>query len=299
MDSIDIATSHTPVQPNVFADKVWHYHFRELPFTFEEKRLKKMSGKYQENIFKTIQHWNKETNSEWVCRFFASVRLILSATSHINTANAVEDKNLMITSPYLRYYALLSLFRTVCYTLPEIKWDHGKMIRISHDNATKLTLSYLEKLDKHVAKAVKDLFKQVKNKRELTAYNAYLKETDATEIEYFLSICRLLVEIAQFNSELFESTLLEHDKFEQDTFPLLDDYLDKIAFFQVESYLSEDNNHQICNIAKKYPQPRNLMALMSNGYIDAHLHWWVGQDDFNAHSAEHFFGNRRIIFDVP
>lgn len=110
MSSLHIAADHTRTQPNVFANKTWQYQFRELPFVFEKKRLKKMAQKYQEHCAKTIQHWDKEKNSEWTCRFFAAAKLILSATSHINTANAIEDKNLQITSPYLRYYELLSLF---------------------------------------------------------------------------------------------------------------------------------------------------------------------------------------------
>lgn len=173
------------------------------------------------------------------------------------------------------------------------------MIRISHDHATKATLAYLEKFDDDVAKKVKELFKELKNKRELTAYNAFLAETDFTEIPRFLSISCLLVEIAQFNSELFETALLENEKKQEKEFALLESDLDKIAFFQTENYLSDGDSYQLCSIAKKCPQPKNLMALMTNGHIDARLNWWVGQDDFNEQSAAHFFGNRRIIFDVP
>lgn len=299
MNSLHIAANHTRAQPNVFANKTWQYPFRELPFVFEEKRLKKMAQKYQEHCAKTIQHWDKEKNSEWTCRFFAAAKLILSATSHINTANVIENKNLQITSPYLRYYALLSLFRTVCYTLLETKWDDGKLIRISHDNAAKLTFSYLEKFDDDAATKVKELFKELKNKRELTAYNACFVETDLTENARFLSTCCLLVEIAQFNSELFAVALFKNTTNEQKEFFLLESDLDKIAFFQTENYLSNGDNYQLCSLAKKHPQPKNLMVLMANGHIDARLNWWVGQDDFNEHGAKHFLGNRRIIFDVP
>lgn len=41
MNSLYIAANHTRAQPNVFANKTWQYPFRELPFVFEEKRLKK------------------------------------------------------------------------------------------------------------------------------------------------------------------------------------------------------------------------------------------------------------------
>lgn len=299
MDSLHITANHKRAQQNVFANKTWHYDFRELPFAFEEKRLKKMIGKYQQHNEKNIKHWTEEKNSEWTCRFFTAAKLLLSATLHINTANIIEDKNLLISSPYLRYYTLLSLFRIVCYTLPEVKWDKGKIIRLSHDHSAKYTFDYLEKFDEQVSKNVKDLFKELKNRRELTAYHASFFKTDVAENARFVSICCLLAEIAQFNSEIFETMLNENETAKTSNFPLIDEYLTKIAFLQSENHLGSSGDYELSSIVAKSPKPRNLISILTIGYIDSQLNWWSKQDDFNEHSAEHFFGDRRIIFDLP
>lgn len=298
MDSLPITADHKRAQQNFFAEKTWDYHFRELPFVFEEKRLKKMIDKYQEHNAKNIKNWNEEKNSEWTCRFFTAAKLLLSATLHINTANIIEDKNLLITSPYLRYYTLLSLFRIVCYTLPELKWEKGKVIRLSHDHSAKHTLDYLEKFDEQIAKNVKALLKELKNRRELTTYHASFFKTDAAENARFVSIFSLLAEIAQFNSEIFETMLNEDETAREADFAVIDNYLEKITFLQSENHLGS-SDYELPSIVAKSPKPRSLMSTLKTGYIDSQLNWWAKQDDFNEHSAEHFFGDRRIIFDLP
>lgn len=287
------------MQANSFAEKNWYYKFREINSIFDEKRCKKIANNIFNQYSKITVHWDKEKNSEWTCRFFMAAKLITVATSHVNSANIVDGRNLLITASHLRYEAILALLRAVCYTLPEHKWKNGKLIGISNNDATKWTLDYLQKFYDELTESIEITIKRLKDKRDLISYDAHLSNKTISENDIFLSLCTLLAETAQFNSELLEESLFEHGNYENLEFELLHKYLDKISV-KTTNYFSEGNdNYQLGSIASKYPQPRNLMNLMSKSYIDDSMYWWLQKDDFNDSYSPKLHGNRKIIFDIP
>lgn len=289
-------------QTTSFAGKNWYYPFREINITFDEKRCKKRIASISEQYSKFTDHWNTEKNSEWTCRFFIAAKLIGVATSHINAWKIVENRGLHITGASLKYYATLSLLRAVCCTLPNHKWNKGKIIQTSSEDASKWTLEYLKEFDPKFSKSIEKVIKDLEHKNESVSYEANSLEKVSVDNHDFLSACRLLAEIAQFNSELLEELLFERNFYDKKSeFTLLPKYLDEITFSKNDEHSHENmqSQQQLRLIAKKHPEPKNLMRLMTKGYIDNYFAWWFQKDDFNDHVIDKFDPKRQIIFDIP
>ncbi|MEI7839825.1 MAG: hypothetical protein WCJ11_04905 [Methylococcaceae bacterium] len=288
-------------QATPFAGKNWYYPFREINITFNEKRFKKrivsISGQYS----KITDFWNTEKNSEWTCRFFIAAKLIAVATSHINAWKIVESHGLHITASSLKYYATLSLLRAVCCTLPNHKWDKGKILQTSHEDASKWTVEYLQKFDAKLSKSIEKIIEELEHRNEFVSYEANSLEKVSADNDNFLSVCRLLAEIAQFNSELLEESLFERNFYDKSEFTLLPKYLDEITFSKNDVHASGNiqSQQQLRLIAKQYPEPKNLMGLMTKGYIDNYFAWWFQKDDFNDHVLHKMDPKRQIIFNIP
>jgi hypothetical protein len=63
---------------------------------------------------------------EWFIRRYAAVKLILSSTVMLSSANYAIARGLRIVRPYLLYYALFNTSRALVLLVPEQIWQHGK-----------------------------------------------------------------------------------------------------------------------------------------------------------------------------
>ena len=115
-----------------FAGRTWYYDFRELNSQFDEESCKKVAESLLVRYSKLTKDWDVEKNSEWLCRTYLSAKMIMTATLQLNAIEYSSEKNLRLVVPYLAYYSLLSLVRAVVYTLPEVPWDDGRLVSISH-----------------------------------------------------------------------------------------------------------------------------------------------------------------------
>ncbi len=200
--------------------------------------------------------------------------------------------------PYLRYYAVLSLLRAVCYTLPEHEWKDGNLIQISHAAAIDGALEHLHRFDGTVADSAEIEIRELKAERELISYRApSAGDERITEKNRYLSLCMLLAEVAQFNSELFESSMLKHAN--PVHFCLLSDYAAKIASFEIDGHYFGDNEdaHRLGYLARKQPHPVNMRHFMKEGHVDDFFGTWTAKEEgdefFNPDKMQH------IIFDIP
>ncbi len=107
----------------------------------------------------------------------------------------------------------------------------------------------------------------------------------------------LLAEVAQFNSELFEFSMLKHAN--SDHFCLLSEYAAKIASFEIDGHYFGDNEdaYRLGYLAGKQPYPVNIQHLMKQGHVDDFFGAWVSKEEsdelFNPDEMKH------IIFDIP
>jgi hypothetical protein len=201
-----ISTAKAIASRATFAGRSWYYDFREIPSAFTEESCAKVASRLLQRYSKLTKSWDAEKNSEWICRLFMAAKLIMGATLHVNSMYYAEDRNLRVVVPYLRYYSVLSLLRAVCFSLPELDWKDGELLYISHTAAIDRVLTHVRKFDENVANSAEIEIRELKAERELISYRAPSSGDDQiTGKNRFLSLCTLLAELAQFNSELFES----------------------------------------------------------------------------------------------
>ena len=100
-----------------YSETEWFYDFKELPTRFGTSESKSAIQKLRNRYAKITKSWSAQTNSEWLCRNFVSAKLIMFATLSINSMHFAERRNLRVVVPYLRYYAFLSVVRSLVLTI--------------------------------------------------------------------------------------------------------------------------------------------------------------------------------------
>jgi hypothetical protein len=227
-----------------------------------------------------------------------AAKLVMSSTLHVNAAYFAQEKNLRVVVPYLRYYSVLSLLRAVCYTLPEHEWADGQLIQISHAKAIKGAIVHLRHFDTTVADSANKIIRRLKAEREFLSYRAPSSGDDRiSDNNRYLSFCRLLAEVVQFNSEIFEFSLLKNA--DQAHFCLLSEYLEKIASFEIDGHYFGDNEdaYRLDYLMRKHPHPGNVRRLMKEGHVENFFGAWAAEEE-----NEEFFdpdATHNIIFDIP
>lgn len=281
-----------------FAGRDWYYDFREVDSMFTEASCKKVAARLLERYSRLTKQWTTELNSEWTCRLYMAAKLVMSSTLHVNATYFAEDKNLRVVVPYLRYYSVLSLLRAVCYTLPEHEWEDGQLIQIAHTAAIKGALMHLRCFDKAVADSAETVIHELKAERELISYRVPSSGGDhITTKNRYLSLCMLLAEVAQFNSELFESSMLKNAN--PVHFRLLPEYAEKIASFDIDGHYFDDSEdaYRLGYLLRKQPHPVNIRHFMKEGHVDDFFGAWVAKEEsdevFNPDDMH------SIIFDIP
>ncbi len=280
------------------AGRNWNYDFREIDATFSEASCTKVVASLLERYSKLTKAWSPELNSEWICRLFMAAKLTMSSTLHVNAMYFAEDRNLRVVVPYLRYYSVLSLLRAVCYTLPEHEWNDGQLITIPHSKAIDGALEHLRRFDRAVADTIEAEIRELKAERELISYRAPSSGDDQVSGKNQLfSLCTLLAEVTQFNSELFEFSLLKHA--DRANFRLLSEYAKRIASIEIDGHHFSDREdaYRLEFLARKQPYPVNLKSFMKEGHVDDFFGAWVA-----GGGANEFFNPdemQNIIFDIP
>jgi hypothetical protein len=206
VDTLKAATHRTE-----HAGRTWLYPYRQIPATFTETAVRPVTERLLARYAKLTKSWNDDENSSWVLRLFMAAKLVMMATLQVNSLRFAGDVNLRVIGPHLRYYALLSLSRAVCLTLPEIDWADGSILTMNHERAIGQTILHVQAFDKKAAGALNSFIRSAKAQRELIDYRA--PSTGDANLEPMQQLephCRLLGELAQMNSELLEVSFEKH-----------------------------------------------------------------------------------------
>ena len=293
-----ISTAKALASRTTFAGRSWFYDFIEMPSVFSDSSCNEAASRLLMRYSKLTKKWTSEKNSEWTCRLFMASKLIMSATLHVNSMYYAKERNLRVVLPYLRYYSVLSLLRAIYLTLPEFDWKDGSIILVKHKPTIKAVINQLREFDKNVADwAESDIYK-LKAERELVSYRSPSSgDVQVSGKNRFLSLSTLLAELAQFNSELFELSLINHGNSSE--FPLIPGYLEKISSVQIDDHYFVDceDAYRLGYLARKHPRPTNLMHLMTEGHVEDFFGVWASQEDSDEVFDPDTLNN--IIFDIP
>lgn len=285
---------------NLFAGRHWFYTFRELSTVFEEASCKRNSTKLLDRYSKLTRNWTKETNSEWLCRIYLSAKMVMCATLNLNTLDYAQKKNVRAVESYLAYYSLLSLLRAIVYTLPEIEWDSGKLVKVSHSKAIKQAVAHIATFDKSVANSTSDLVRRLKAERELISYRSPSSgDQSVSHPTNIRSIATLLAEIAQFNSELLEASILKNAPHQ--AFEFLDEYINELSNVEIDGLVFSDNEdtYRLDYLSRKHPVTPNILNIMTEGHVESYFGAWVSDSDEDRDDTFDPDKNWQLIFDIP
>lgn len=274
------------------------YRFRVLDDRFKEAKCDEVASRMMSQYAKLTKSWNQDMNSEWLCRVYFAAKLVMAATTHVNALDYSVTKNLRVVSPYLRYYAVFSALRAVYMTMPEIQWRDGEIISASHSAVIRDVLQYVSSFDICVAESLKSDIRKLKAARELLSYKAPSSgDGEIGSVPSTVDVCTLLCEIAQFNSELLEASVNKNA--DSSMFVLKPDFIERIAFVEIEGELFGDNADEwrLIKFARRETQVANLMLMMSEGHVDDFFGAWQGEEDIEGCFDPDF--NNQVIFDIP
>ena len=279
-----------------FAGRSWFYEFRELTKGFDEGKYARRAANLSTQFSGHLRNWSDESNSEWICRHYLAGKMILAATVQLTSRQYAREHNVRVVDAYLAYYALLSLSRAVVLTLPNVPWDEGRIIRLSHKKLRNLAVDAIRYFDARVSTEVQSLIDQARASRELISYwHPSSGHEGIRGNDRLIEVCTLLAEVAQFNSEILEACCHKRRKF---GFRFLDSYVEGLSSIELHGnvFFDEEDAYRLDYLARKYPVPGNIKHILTEGHVDSFLIAW-GDDEDRAGTYDPD-ENPWIIFDL-
>ncbi|MGI4886476.1 MAG: hypothetical protein ACRYFR_16085 [Janthinobacterium lividum] len=283
-----------------FAGREWDYTYRELFDFADEKRIKSIADSTLKQYSTLTKKWTVELNSEWTCRAYLAIKMILNATVQLRSLEFAKKVGLRTANPYYEYYATLSILRAVVYTLPTQEWSEGKLIKISHSKAIEVAFDWLAKFDKTKSEALKQICWQLKAQRELISYSAPASGDANLGSNYnLIELLTILAEVAQFNSELLEASVNKNA--DPSLFHIEDDFAHQVVTVEIDdfSFSDDEDYRRLSYIARKAPSPRNLACFMTEGQVEDFFGAWDGDDENDESFTSGSSSDWQIIFDIP
>jgi len=284
---------------NEFANRTWYYNFREIT-SLDEKICEKNANSLSKQYSKITKEWSKYKNSEWICRIYFATKMILHTTLQLLTLEFSNEKNIRLVNSYLKYYALLSSCRAIILTLPTVDWNEGKITELSHQKIINLTYDYIKKFNLELAEKFKNKIHLLKAHRELITYRAptdgdYNIDNDIDIIE----LCTLIVELAQFNSEILETSIQKNIKDKDCVF--MPEYIQQLSVIKVNNYtfFDKEDSYRLNYLRRKWPIPPNILHSMTEGHTEDFFGAWEADEDIDDIFTTGSPCDWQSIFDIP
>jgi hypothetical protein len=180
---------------------------------FTENQLKSYAERQRRFSAPITKNWDKKGKVEWLVRNYLSLKMILSSTLLLNSAEFAFNNNLRVVEPYLLYYSLLNTGRALLFADPSIEWKDGELIRQPHSYVINKTSELIRIISSIEGAKVKNLLEEAKGFRELFSYrfpangiSGITSQSQEIDLEETIRTCRLISEIAQFNSEILQKS---------------------------------------------------------------------------------------------
>jgi len=287
-------------RPTSFAGRDWWYAFRSLVKVFDEKSI----GKYAQNLARSFSRltkkWDDDLNSEWLCRVFLAAKMVLSASVMLESLEYAERKNLRVVISYLEYYAILAALRAIVFTSPKSQWKEGEIIRQSHKKTINVACDILAEIHKEFSEKFKKHILHIKAYRELISYRAPSSGDSFKKAEFqldLIELCQVLVEIAQAQSEILETSI---QKNADGNYSFLENYIFQVCHSEIDGnrFWDDEDAYRLGYLKRKYSLPTNIMHIISEGHVEDFFGSWRPkgkhpEDVFNPDDGW------RVIFDVP
>ena len=166
------------------------------------------------------------------------------------------------------------------------------------NKAINLAFDHISNLDKDISENLKSFCLKVKAYRELISYRSPSSgDHNLGAIDEIEGIATILCEVAQFNSELLESSIIK--KAGQETFVFEEKYILDLSECEIEgeSFFDREDAYRLDYLRRKYPVSPNILHTMTEGHVEDFFGAWIDHDD-----GDDVFdpdNNWQLIFDIP
>lgn len=277
-------------------DKIGGYfEYKVLPEICNEVTVDKRISSLEDSFNKIS--WNSEENQNWMLREYLAVKMIISSSILLSSAEFSGQRNLRVVEPYLLYYSLLNCSRAIIFTSPLQEWNNGRLINLSHKKTISIAADIIKRFNREVGEKFEKQINLSREYREVYSYrfpaNGLTGETP--DLSDTISTCRMICEIAQFQSQILENVspnLLEkYEGFDWNSLELGYKYGEK----ELEIVDSEDM-YRLSYMERKFQKPFNLELLMTEGLVEDAFGAWYPEDDEDIDNLYNPDDNWQIIF---
>jgi len=280
-----------------YAGRSWSYEFRSIPQYCAEATVAKTCQQLLRKIAPIAKDWNDDRNSEWISRIYFAAKMILASSVMAQSLDFAKAKNLRAAIPYLDYYTVLNILRSLLLTSPHAPWNDGKLLFTTHTKTINVATDIIGQYDNKVASRAKKHIIHLKAFRELISYRAPSSGDSFPRADIdVIDLCRLFAEIAQLQSELIEASILRSVT---GKFSLKSQAIDRICKVNIDgiTFYDQEDHYRMDYLRRKYPLPTNILHIMSEGHVEDFFGSWCPKDEEEDQFDPD--GNWRILFDVP
>lgn len=280
------------------------YDYESLPFTFAKEQIDVYYERLLSQFSLLTKNWNDDLNTEWIARNYLASKMIMSATLMLNSAQYAFESNLRVVEPYLLYYSVFGCCKAAVLTHPNLKWEEGAIFEYTHQKVINLTGGIVANFDRNYSEYTKKVLTQIRDYRELFSYKfpttglKQLPEEVSAQIEDVIELCRLLVEVAEFQSERLDQSFTKNCKDKK--FGYTEDVLKKLIWFETydSQFYDDDDYYRLSRFVAKGKKPTSLSLTMNAGMVDDFFGAWTDTDNRDGVRFDPD-NNIRLIYDFP
>lgn len=289
-----------------------HFYF---DFTFLERRnisheeVKKYTRWVDSNFSKVCKNgWDSHCNVEWIIRTYKSAKMVMASTLMLNTASYCIERNAFIAVPYLLYYALFNISRSLVFVDPYQPWSNiEKLSRISHSKLSRITKDIIAKLNLNLSLEIYTKIEELRDDRELFSYafpaNGYQRKID---FENIVEYCGTIAELAELTGFRIQNYIEKHYlKTEEQRQVALNTWqnielCDLEEAYTYSSVIDSEDLYRIDYIKRKRKFPASIIFTLTEGMTEDFFGVWLSENDEIL--TEDFFNpdiNWSIIYPIP
>lgn len=195
------------------------YDYRELPRQASVGQIRSYCADRRQMFAPIAKAFDAAANSRWVLRHYLAIKFATAANMLAGSSVYARDHNLMLAVPYFNYYAVLNACRAFLLTSPQVEWNGGETVEMTHAKILNRTGDYMRALDPTRRAEWVAALERLRGHRELFSYRFPLSGRGLTGDEAFdceaaISLGRLIAELASLNSECLDASLRKHASME-------------------------------------------------------------------------------------
>ncbi len=277
-----------------------YFSYTKMDVIFTEKEVKKNFASLSVKSSEIAKSWTDTINSQWTIRDFIAIKMILSSTILLSSVEHAKNVNLKIVEPYLLYYSLLNSARAVILTSPFVEWSEDNLFTMTHSKIINLLGDIVSKYNKQKGTKIKKFVDWAREYREIFSYKfpANGLTNHNLSSQEVIENCKLLCEIAQFQSKVLENSISKNVKqdFNFDTSLFEVGYIYGKDNFQ---FIDDEDMYRLSYIIRKQKRPFSLHSTMTEGMVEDFIGAWCTENEVKSEFIYNPDLNWQIIFPLP